>query len=169
MSGCRGFQRFCAVGADDHLNVRPWTNDQRPPPPRSRPGPQVLIPTHRPRLLQGIIRASANCSFFSAAGLWPNCARMASHQTRKRCATLEGIETEQTLKYAFLLNKTGGGCGGFGGAPGRDRTGNLQLRRLTLYPIELQALDREAHRGKTLLRRKRHNTRPEPALQAKPE
>ena len=25
------------------------------------------------------------------------------------------------------------------GAPGEDRTHNLQLRRLTLYPIELQA------------------------------
>jgi hypothetical protein len=28
------------------------------------------------------------------------------------------------------------------GAPGKDRTCNLQLRRLTLYPIELQARER---------------------------
>src|SRR6185295_14848175 len=31
---------------------------------------------------------------------------------------------------------------GLGGAPDRGRTCNLQLRRLTLYPIELRALQR---------------------------
>ena len=54
------------------------------------------------------------------------------------------------------------------GAPGWDRTSNLQLRRLTLYPVELQAPDREARKGDPLLRRKGHDTRQAPGLQAKP-
>ena len=43
-----------------------------------------------------------------------------------------------------------------GGAPGADRTRNLQLRRLSLYPIELQAHD--GHRIRNMI------VRPGPAV-----
>ena len=45
-------------------------------------------------------------------------------------------ESQGQSKGYFLKKKI---LGGASGAPGGDRTHNLQLRRLTLCPIELQA------------------------------
>ena len=89
----------------------------------------TILATFLPHLLQLL------CGF---PRVWQEYGKKESGRHKKIQADThkkEGINFDKALQSSCFKPKTRG-------APGGDRTHNLQLRRLTLYPIELQAQNR---------------------------